>query len=241
MQSKRLRRAVLMALVVAASATAVPAWMSGSAPATGTAIAQDRSLPIFEVDGAWPAVPAEMRLGAPSSIAIDAEDNVWVLHRPLTLPAEQDAMAAPPVVVFDTEGNFIKAWGGPGGRLRVAAAGTRPPHRSRGLRLAGRQQLSHQRRAQSRAGQRRPVAEVHAGRHVRHADRPQRREQRKRRHDEPPPAGGSAGPSADERAVRGRRLRQPPRRRVRRPDRPLQAEVGERSATRRWTTIAVRW
>ena len=55
-----------------------------------------------------------MRIGAPSSIAIDAEDNVWVLHRPLTLPPEDDAMAAPPVVVFDTDGNFIKAWGGPG-------------------------------------------------------------------------------------------------------------------------------
>ena len=72
MQSKRLRRAVLMALVVAAGASVVPAWLSGSAPLAGTATAQGRSLPIFEVDGEWPTVPAEMRLGAPSSIAIDA-------------------------------------------------------------------------------------------------------------------------------------------------------------------------
>ena len=114
MRSRRLCRAVLMAMLVAAVAGVAPAWLSGSAPAGGTAIAQERSLPTFEVDGAWPTVPDGMRLGAPSSIAIDAEDNVWVLHRPLTLPPEDDAMAAPPIVVFDTDGNFIKAWGGPG-------------------------------------------------------------------------------------------------------------------------------
>ena len=128
MQSKRLRRAVLVALVVAAGANVAPAGLSGSAPAAGTATAQGRSLPIFEVDGAWPAVPAEMKLGAPSSIAIDAQDNVWVLHRPLTLPPEEAAMAAPPVVVFDTAGNFIKAWGGPG-------AGYEWPQREHGLHI----------------------------------------------------------------------------------------------------------
>ena len=133
MQSKRLRRAVLVALVVAAGANAAganvaPAGLSGSAPAAGTATAQGRSLPIFEVDGAWPTVPAEMKLGAPSSIAIDAQDNVWVLHRPLTLPPEEAAMAAPPVVVFDTAGNFIKAWGGPG-------AGYEWPQREHGIHI----------------------------------------------------------------------------------------------------------
>ena len=128
MQSKRLRRAVLVALVVVAGANVAPAGLSGSAPAAGTATAQGRSLPIFEVDATWPTVPAEMKLGAPSSIAIDAQDNVWVLHRPLTLPPEQAAMAAPPVVVFDTAGNFIKAWGGPG-------AGYEWPQREHGLHI----------------------------------------------------------------------------------------------------------
>ena len=114
MQSKRLRRAVLVALVVAAGVTVAPAWLSGSAPSAATAAQQGRSLPVFEVDAAWPTLPAGMKLGAASSIAIDAEDNVWVLHRPLTLPPEDDAMAAAPVVVFDAAGNFIRAWGGPG-------------------------------------------------------------------------------------------------------------------------------
>ncbi len=128
MQRKRLRRAVLMALVLAAGANVVPAWLSGTALSAETATQQGRSLPVFEVDAAWPTVPAEMKLGAPSSIAIDAQDNVWVLHRPLTLPPEQDAMAAPPVVVFDAAGNFIKAWGGPG-------AGYEWPQREHGLHI----------------------------------------------------------------------------------------------------------
>jgi len=59
-------------------------------------------------------VPSKWKLGDASSIAIDAQDNVWVLHRPRTLKPEQAAMAAPPVIVFDTAGNYIKAWGGAG-------------------------------------------------------------------------------------------------------------------------------
>jgi len=76
--------------------------------------AQTRSVPTFEVDRTWPKVPAKWKLGDPSSIAIDAQDNVWVLHRPRTLKPEEASMAAPPVIVFDGAGNYIKAWGGDG-------------------------------------------------------------------------------------------------------------------------------
>jgi len=78
------------------------------------AFAQTRVLPTFEVDHTWPKVPAKWKLGDPSSIAIDAQDNVWVLHRPRTLKPEEASMAAPPVIVFDGAGNYIKAWGGDG-------------------------------------------------------------------------------------------------------------------------------
>jgi hypothetical protein len=71
-------------------------------------------LPMFEVDRAWPKVPAKWKLGDPSSFAIDAQDNVWLLHRPRTLKPDDAPMAAPPVMVFDTAGSFIKAWGGAG-------------------------------------------------------------------------------------------------------------------------------
>jgi len=105
-------RAVLIALVVAAG---VEGKRSSSAPVAVQAIpAQGRRLPTFEVDRAWPKVPPRWKLGDPSSIAVDARDNVWVLHRPRTLKPEQAAMAAPPVIVFDTAGNYIKAWGGAG-------------------------------------------------------------------------------------------------------------------------------
>lgn len=71
-------------------------------------------VPRFHLDASWPKVPAKWKLGDASSIGVDAQGRVWVLHRPRTLPANQAAMAAPPVVVFDADGNFIKAWGGAG-------------------------------------------------------------------------------------------------------------------------------
>jgi DNA-binding beta-propeller fold protein YncE len=99
-------RAVLAAVVVIAGADAD----AKRAPTQATT----RSLPMFEVDRAWPKVPAKWKLGDASSFAVDARDNVWLLHRPRTLKPEDAAMAAPPVIVFDTAGNFIKAWGGAG-------------------------------------------------------------------------------------------------------------------------------
>src|ERR1700682_6117986 len=99
---KILSSAVVMTWVVGLSGTA----------AAQTSRVQAGGVPTFEVDRSWPKVPAKWKLGDPSSIAIDAQDNVWVLHRPRTLKPEQAAMAAPPVIEFDTAGNYIKAWGG---------------------------------------------------------------------------------------------------------------------------------
>ena len=75
---------------------------------------QAEPIPLFQVDPAWPKVPSKWKLGDASSIGVDAQDRIWVLHRPRTLPADQASMAAPPVLVFDTAGNFIQAWGGSG-------------------------------------------------------------------------------------------------------------------------------
>ena len=77
-------------------------------------LAQQPPLPTFAVDASWPRIPDKYKLGDVSSIAIDAQDNAYVLHRPRTLKPEETASAAPPVVVFDPAGNFIKAWGGEG-------------------------------------------------------------------------------------------------------------------------------
>jgi len=98
--------AVILAVSVVGARRLSMATVSAQAPA--------RSLPTFEVDRTWPKVPAQWKLGDASSFAIDAKDNVWLLHRPRTLKPEQAKMAAPPVIVFDTAGNYIKAWGGAG-------------------------------------------------------------------------------------------------------------------------------
>jgi hypothetical protein len=76
--------------------------------------ADGMKLPVFAVDRAWPKVPAKWKLGDASSIAIDAQDNVWVLHRPRTLKGDDLKRAAPAVIVFDGAGNYVKAWGGEG-------------------------------------------------------------------------------------------------------------------------------
>jgi hypothetical protein len=96
-----------------ALATAVCLAVTACHPSTQTG-GQTRSVPTFLNDPGWPSVPAQWRLGEVSSIAIDAQDNAWFLHRPYSLPADEADLSAPPVLGFDLDGNFIDAWGGPG-------------------------------------------------------------------------------------------------------------------------------
>jgi DNA-binding beta-propeller fold protein YncE len=71
-------------------------------------------IPVFEIDPSWPLVPNQWKLGDVSSIGIDANDNAYVLHRPRTLHISLYPLAAPPILVFDSRGRFIRAWGGAG-------------------------------------------------------------------------------------------------------------------------------
>jgi hypothetical protein len=112
MKRKNLSRAVRFALVMVAGVEGT--WLFGTETAAQTSQAEARNVPMFEVDPSWPKVPAKWKLGDVSSIAIDAQSNAWVLHRPRTLKPDQAAIAAPPIIVFDAAGNFIKAWGGAG-------------------------------------------------------------------------------------------------------------------------------
>jgi hypothetical protein len=93
-----------------------------------TTAAAQRPLPVFEVDRSWPSLPATMKVGDASSFAVDAQDRVWLLHRPRTLKPEDAAAAAPPVVVFDQAGKVVKAWGGDG-------AGYEWPQREHGIHI----------------------------------------------------------------------------------------------------------
>jgi hypothetical protein len=115
-----MRRHISFALLVAAAAlaTVFQQQTHGQAP-------RARSLPTFEVDRSWPKPIAKWKLGDASSFAIDAQDNVWLLHRPR--PAQRATIsrsAAPPVVVFDGTGNLLKAWGGAGAATSGRSAST---------------------------------------------------------------------------------------------------------------------
>lgn len=82
--------------------------------------------PRFEVDPAFPKpLPNGMLMGMAIGVAVDAENHIWVVHRPDTLSAAEAAAdenpptaaccrRAPPVLQFDQQGNLISAWGGPG-------------------------------------------------------------------------------------------------------------------------------
>src|SRR5712691_6922198 len=112
-----MKRRTLVSIGVVAHliAAGVPAaWLFTTKAAAQSPQAQARSVPVFEVDPAWPKLPPQFKLGDASSFAIDAHDNVWLLHRPRTLKPEDSGRAAPAIVVFDAAGNFMKVWGGAG-------------------------------------------------------------------------------------------------------------------------------
>jgi DNA-binding beta-propeller fold protein YncE len=82
--------------------------------------------PKFAVDPYWPKpLPENWILGQVSGIAVDRNDHIWVVHRPLTLvddekgaqlnpPTTKCCKPAPAVLEFDREGNLLRHWGGPG-------------------------------------------------------------------------------------------------------------------------------
>ena len=82
--------------------------------------------PKFEVDPVFPKpLPNGWLMGMAIGVAVDAQDHIWVVHRPDTLSAAEAAAdenpptakcckRAPPVLQFDQQGNLLSAWGGPG-------------------------------------------------------------------------------------------------------------------------------
>jgi hypothetical protein len=75
---------------------------------------QSASQPAFQADPTFPKVPNNWVLGPASSVAVDRHDNVWLIERPRLVPAANKERAAPAVLEYDSRGNFLQAWGGPG-------------------------------------------------------------------------------------------------------------------------------
>jgi DNA-binding beta-propeller fold protein YncE len=110
----------LLSFVIAgAAAVALCACAADPAITTG-------KVPKFAVDPYWPKpLPGNAILGQVAGIAVDSEDHVWIVHRPSTLlddekgaqltpPATLCCTAPPSVLEFDSEGNLLRNWGGPG-------------------------------------------------------------------------------------------------------------------------------
>lgn len=87
------------------------------------------SVPSFTVDPLWPKpLPNHWLLGSVTGVAVDAHDNVWVVHRgydsftarteiglatnPKT--AQDCCLPAPQVLEFAPDGSLLNHWGGPG-------------------------------------------------------------------------------------------------------------------------------
>lgn len=126
-------------ILLAASACSAPT--DAEAPAAGnTAAAEeagmralvpaytqqfgDRPIPRFAVDPAWPDLPEDLILGQIPGVAVDRDDNVWIIQRPNSLGfsdtgADQDppiavcCKAAPHVMAFAKDGRLVRGWGGP--------------------------------------------------------------------------------------------------------------------------------
>lgn len=82
--------------------------------------------PRFEVDPLWPKpLPNHWILGQTIGVSVDAQDNVWIIHRAGSLePGEVHATTdpktarccapAPPILQYAPDGKLLASWGGPG-------------------------------------------------------------------------------------------------------------------------------
>lgn len=95
-------------------ATARVTGGESASPEDEVAPTQDSNLPEYVHDENYPpSLPLDMIMGRPTSVAIDAQDHVWILSRPWMVPEEDQHRAAPAVMEFDPEGNLVQGWGGP--------------------------------------------------------------------------------------------------------------------------------
>ena len=120
------RRTVLSCLALAAGIVALgigQAMLQQKAEAQGSSV----TAPVFEVDPLWPKpLPNNWLLGWTIGAWVDEQDHIWIIHRgagglhnnergaELTPPIAECCRTAPPILVFDQDGNLLRSWGGPG-------------------------------------------------------------------------------------------------------------------------------
>jgi hypothetical protein len=120
------KRNLMYGGVLAASVIGVGAGLS-ALQLTARAQQSMVEVPIFEVDPLWPKpLPNEGLLGMTIGVSVDAQDNVWIVHRgsstlnnnekgaELSPPVAACCRSAPPVIEFNPDGDVVRSWGGPG-------------------------------------------------------------------------------------------------------------------------------
>ena len=120
------RKARLLFSFLSISALAFLGVSQNKLQKTAQAVNNDRLAPQFVVDPFWPQpLPNKWIMGRTIGIAIDERDHLFVVHRDqdsmfmsqelgLDLGRAECCTAAPPILEFDSAGNLINAWGGPG-------------------------------------------------------------------------------------------------------------------------------
>jgi len=111
-------------VIGAGFAVALGALAVGQIAFDGKAVAQGTMAPKFEVDPYWPKpLPNHWVMGMAIGVWVDSNDHIWMVHRANTVDRTisqlqrglgECCQAAPPVLEFDTAGNLLHAWGGPG-------------------------------------------------------------------------------------------------------------------------------
>jgi hypothetical protein len=106
----KLRLALCASLYAGALIAAGFGSAASAADTLTNATLNGQEVPVFELDRTWPKLPNNWVLGVTSKVAIDSHGNAWIFHRPHTATG---GTAAPPIVVLDKDGKFVRAWGGP--------------------------------------------------------------------------------------------------------------------------------
>lgn len=101
-------------------------WTLVAGPGALAQDKQEKDVPIYKVDPYWPKpLPNKWIMQQVPTLTVDKDDHIWVLNRSRQImPDENGASTTPPrtdccivgpgVLEFDTNGNLLKGWGGPG-------------------------------------------------------------------------------------------------------------------------------
>jgi len=79
-----------------------------------TAAPVRKEVPQLAVDAGWPPIPVGAKFGEVSAVDLDADGNVWVLHRAGRVweePFPKEPIAEPTVFKFAPDGTLLAQWG----------------------------------------------------------------------------------------------------------------------------------